>query len=236
MRINYIYVSLALIFIIFLGYFKYPNHSAYPVRGLDLSHHQGQIRWESVSAKMVDFVYLKATEGGDFRDREFARNWIGAGERKINRGAYHFFTFCTSGKKQAENFIATVGESFGEIPPAIDIEYGGNCKKRLSDEQLSAELASFNAVIKDVWGVSPIYYVTRDIYADYPKAFSAHRLWGRAIMTPPSRTYEQEWDLWQFSSFGRVQGIDGRVDQNVFRGSHDDFEAWIEVHKEKNKK
>ena len=224
----------ALIFLVLLLglYFRYPTHSAYSVRGLDISHHQGKIEWELIPHDFVDFVYIKATEGGDFSDREFSRNWVSAQKVGIKRGAYHFFTFCTPGELQAQHFIATVGDSFGEIPPAIDIEYGGNCKKRLSDTELTQELAAFNAELKKAWGVEPLYYVTRDIYNDFPQAFKGKRIWGRAIMTPPWREYGAFWDVWQFSSFGHVPGIKGPVDQNVFRGSLQEFKQWIEDHQE----
>jgi lysozyme len=41
------------------------------VQGLDVSHHQGEIRWGEVP-KSFSFVYIKATEGGDFKDKKFA--------------------------------------------------------------------------------------------------------------------------------------------------------------------
>lgn len=198
------------------------------MRGLDVSHHQGTIEWERVPNDIIDFVFIKATEGGDFKDRKFKANWSGARERGIARGAYHFFTFCTDGAKQAKHFIEVVGDSCGELPPAVDIEYGGNCKTRLSDEELATELAAFNDEIFKAWGVEPVYYVTRDIYPDYPMAFSSVRIWGRAVMTPPGRVYDKQWDFWQFSNFGRVPGIVGRVDQNVFRGNNLDFITWQE--------
>ena len=89
--------------------FNYPNSTRFPVRGIDVSHHQGDIDWHIVKAAGVDFAFIKASEGGDYRDREFARNWEEAGRAGIARGAYHFFTFCTAGLDQAHNFSATTG-------------------------------------------------------------------------------------------------------------------------------
>lgn len=62
--------------------------------GIDVSAHQNLIDWNLVAADGIEFVYIKATEGGDFVDEEFAENWAGAGDLDLDRGAYHFFTLC----------------------------------------------------------------------------------------------------------------------------------------------
>jgi lysozyme len=93
--------------------FNYPSAARFPIRGIDVSHHQGAIDWTAVKAARVEFAFIKASEGGDFRDREFARNWEAARKAGVVRGAYHFFTFCTPGLAQADNFVATIGGSPG---------------------------------------------------------------------------------------------------------------------------
>src|SRR5687768_3711582 len=75
----------------------HPSEARYPTQGIDVSHHQGVIEWSLLSGQGVDFAYIKASEGGDFVDPAFARNWDGAGRAGIRRGAYHFFTLCRSG-------------------------------------------------------------------------------------------------------------------------------------------
>lgn len=76
-------------------------------RGLrvDVSNHQGDIDWRAVARDDIRFAYLKATEGGDFIDKRFEKNWTGAGSADIDRGAYHFFTLCRPGVDQARNFL-----------------------------------------------------------------------------------------------------------------------------------
>jgi Glycosyl hydrolases family 25 len=67
------------------------------VIGVDVSNHQGEIDWSALAGSNVAFAYIKATEGGDFRDRRFQLNWDGAKRAGLARGAYHFFTQCRSG-------------------------------------------------------------------------------------------------------------------------------------------
>lgn len=65
----------------------------FPVQGFDVSHHQGDIDWKQISPKRYQFVYLKATEGGDFQDRKFQHNWLAAREQGLRVGAYHFTAY-----------------------------------------------------------------------------------------------------------------------------------------------
>ncbi|MDI6837073.1 MAG: GH25 family lysozyme, partial [Rhizobiaceae bacterium] len=89
--------------------FRAPSLEDYPIQGIDVSHHQGDIDWHKLAAQpKVRFAIIKSTEGGDFRDGKFDENWRRAGEAGIVRGAYHFFTFCRAGKEQALNVLATV--------------------------------------------------------------------------------------------------------------------------------
>jgi lysozyme len=97
-----------------------PSRDKFPIQGIDVSEHQGEIDWTRIDRRSVNFVFIKATEGGDFRDRQFQRNWLGAKNAGIARGAYHFFTFCKVGAVQAQNFIDTVPVDREILPPVID--------------------------------------------------------------------------------------------------------------------
>ena len=67
--------------------------------------HQGPIDWQRVAGDGIGFVYMKATEGGDWVDATFAPNWAGARAAGLKVGAYHFFTLCRAGADQAANFL-----------------------------------------------------------------------------------------------------------------------------------
>jgi lysozyme len=105
----------------------------YNVIGVDVSNHQGDIDWSALAGSSVAFVYIKATEGGDFRDKRFLLNWEGAKRAGLAHGAYHFFTQCRSGAEQAKNFIATVPREHGALPPVIEA-YGPVPHRRASQQ------------------------------------------------------------------------------------------------------
>ena len=93
--------------------------------GIDVSYHQGDIDWETLSRQGIDFAFIKATEGSGYADTYFRNNYKNAADTDIRIGAYHFFSFDSPGKTQAENFIRTVPVTDDMLPPVIDLEYYG---------------------------------------------------------------------------------------------------------------
>ena len=105
----------------------------YPVHGIDVSHYQGEIDWAAMKQQGMDFAYIKATEGSAHEDECFDKNWEQAKAAGMLRGAYHFFSFESEGKKQAEHFIKKVGDLKGSLIPVIDVEYYGKYVKTPPD-------------------------------------------------------------------------------------------------------
>ena len=52
-----------------------PSAEIFPVRGVDVSHHQGNVDWNQLQAQGVMFAYIKATEGSSYQDSAFQTNW-----------------------------------------------------------------------------------------------------------------------------------------------------------------
>ena len=111
--------------------FVYPSWATYPVRGVDVSHHNGGVDWPRIRAAGYAFAYLKASEGATWRDSTFRRNRAEAERAGLVTGAYHFFTLCRPGLDQARNFADAIGPPAAvSLPPAVDLELGGNCGER----------------------------------------------------------------------------------------------------------
>ena len=190
----------------------------YDVRGVDVSHHQGPIDWPALAADDdVDFAFVKATEGGGWTDPRFAKNWEAAGATGLLRGAYHFFTLCRSGADQAAHLIATVPREPGMLPPAVDLEFTGNCAARPPVEVFRSELDDFLAAVEEHYGVAPIAYVTPRFYRTYLADDPPDLVWwARSGFWEPWGS--PRWTFWQ-SWPGRRAGVDGDVDRNVFDGN-----------------
>ena len=90
--------------------------------GVDLSEYQADVDMPGLKEQGIEFVYIKATEGSGHVDSRFAENWENAQECGLPAGAYHFFSFDSAGKMQAQNYINTVGALRGKQIPAVDVE------------------------------------------------------------------------------------------------------------------
>lgn len=197
----------------------------YPVHGLDVSHHQGYIDWEQVKKKYrFFFVYMKATEGNDFIDQHFQRNWQQTRSKGWKVGAYHFFTMGSSGREQANHFIRTVPKSKENLPPVIDVEIS----LHHSPSEVRLQLQEMMDLLEMHYEKKPILYVTYDTYDRYIKNhFQPYPLWIRDVFKFPT-IGSRDWLLWQYHNRGRVAGIKKPVDINVFAGSERDFQNWIQ--------
>lgn len=207
--------------------FNYPSGEDFPIRGIDVSHHQGNIQWSKLPRKEVRFVFAKATEGGDFIDHKYLANLDSALKYTIPIGAYHFFTFCRSGEDQAEHFIKTVDKGKINLPPVIDVEYGGNCKVK-DKAKVSEELHIMNKMIYDHYGAYPILYATTEFYNDYlTEDFHENAIWIRNIYRQPELKGNRQWLFWQYANRGHLKGIRDYVDMNVFKGSEEEFNSLL---------
>lgn len=205
--------------------FNYPSAEQFPVRGIDISHHQGNIDWKRLDKSQVQFAYIKASEGSTFTDNNFDANWQAAKANNITVGAYHFYSLCVPAKSQAAHFIATASMTkTSSLPPAIDLEFGGNCKRHLPRKVFQRELQSFLQEVENAWGCQAVIYLTEEFYRYYDlDIFQTHPLWLRNIFRQPQSNDKSRWQFWQFANRGHISGIDTWVDLNVFAGKPSDF-------------
>jgi lysozyme len=204
---------------------NYPDPERFPVRGIDVSHHQGPIDWPTVASEPhLAFAYVKATEGGDWTDPRFAENWREARRAGLRVGAYHFFTFCRPPLDQARHFLSVLPRDAGTLPPAVDLEFGGNCSRTPEQHALRRDLAVWLQAVEQATGSRPVIYVTREAYDAFLDGGDVdHPIWIRDIWAEPRLPNGVRWALWQFANRGRVRGIDTVVDLNVFAGSPEAF-------------
>ncbi|MDQ3941297.1 MAG: lysozyme M1 (1,4-beta-N-acetylmuramidase) [Actinomycetota bacterium] len=183
--------------------------------GLDVSAHQNVIDWDRVANDEIEFVYIKATEGGDFVDARFQDNWQGVQDVGLDLGAYHFFTLCTPGGEQARHFLRIAPPDPRALAPAVDLELAGNCERRPPEDVVFAEVLAFIQAVEDAWDREIVLYVGNDFEDRYPVRTRFDRpLWYRRFLLRPD---VGAWVIWQLHGYARVDGIDGGVDLNVMR-------------------
>lgn len=204
----------------------------YPVKGVDVSTYQLDIDWEGLEQEGFKFAFIKATEGSDLVDERFEYNWEHANATAMKVGAYHFLSYDTDGKSQAENFIKTVNKKRGMLPPVVDVEFYGKYDKKHPDEgTMNRILKVVLKELEDEYNRKPIIYTNRFIYKRYISGeYEGYPIW---ISTPddiPEKLSDgKEWVFCQYTFHGKSESIaDGEkyVDMNVFDGSSWDFRKY----------
>lgn len=199
----------------------------YDVHGIDVSHHQGSINWMELASNRISpfplhFVFMKATEGGDFGDDTFLFNFEQAQRYGFIRGAYHFFIPKTDPIKQADFFIKTVKLTKGDLPPVLDVETIGDSD---ADKLRGAVKAWLNKV-EEHYGVKPILYTSYKFKNRYlnDSTLNTYPYWIAHYYVDSVR-YEGSWQFWQHTDVGTVSGIKEKVDLNVFNGTLEQLQA-----------
>lgn len=208
---------------------NHPSLQEFPVRGVDVSSYQGEIDWKRLSMQGISFAFVKATEGSSYVDSYFAGNWEGARKSGLKTGAYHFFSYDSSGQMQAENFIATVPMAAEALPPVVDVEFYGAYGRKPADKmRVLPELDTLLTRLEAHYGQKPILYATGRAYRLYLKGeFPDNPVWIRDVYKRP-RIPDGGWMFWQYTDRGKLEGYDGEeewIDLNVFNGDEAAFEA-----------
>ena len=198
---------------------KVLEKNAGKVVGLDVSEYQGKIRWsyvDTIEEKYpVRYVFIRATVGNDRVDNQFKRNWLGAKENKMIRGAYHYYRPNENSLEQAELFIKTVKLKKGDLPPVLDIE---KLPKEQSVERLKIGLRRWLKAVELHYGVRPIIYTGEKYYDDFLKEEFSDYLFWIANYNFYREEIQDDWLFWQFTEKATVPGIDYNVDVNIYNG------------------
>jgi len=185
--------------------------------GIDVSHHQGKIHWEKVSKDSnIKFVYIKATEGATYTDKQFEYNINNALKNKLNVGVYHYFSTKSSPEKQFKHFDSVVSMYKFNLIPMLDIEIA--LSSSYNKATAIKNIKKFMQLVKDKYGKYPIIYGTQRSYNTVCSPFlNNHILYiGRYGEKEPqiitASGLKHKYSIWQFSESGKVSGISTKVD------------------------
>ncbi len=199
----------------------------YEIHGIDVSHYQGTIDWEvlhrhgTIDGCPIRFVMMKATEGSNKVDSKFTENFEQSLEHGFTRGVYHFYSVLSPAAKQAHFFISQVPLKNGDLPPVLDVEHK---PKEQSDEDFKASVLEWLHIVEDHYGVKPIIYtyykfkmryLSDVVFDDYPYWIAHYYV--------DSVEYQGDWKFWQYTDAGKLPGIKGDVDFNIYNGSYYDL-------------
>ncbi|MEZ7130946.1 glycoside hydrolase family 25 protein [Nonomuraea sp. AD125B] len=189
------------------------------LQGIDVSNWQGSVNWPGHAEAGVAFAFAKATEGGDWTDKWFARNWNGMRESWLVCGAYHFARPKGDPVQHARHFLATIrsagGLRRGDLI-ALDLETGDG----LRPEQVARYARRWCHHVERSTGVRPFIYTFHSFASSgHCAGLGEHPLWiagpeharGRPAVPRP-------WNDWTIHQYAQSP-----VDRNVFHGTRKDL-------------
>ncbi len=201
----------------------YVDPDRYPIRGIDISAHNGMMNLEAARKDGIEFCFIKASEGTNFRDKNFRLNYGKARHAGMKIGAYHYFRFDCDGVEQALNLIGAVGYRQLDLGVAVDVEEAGN-KGGVPQDSILDRLSRM-AEYLHLRGYRVIFYSNRAGYYDYlEKAVPGSPLWICSFNQFPINA---DWTFWQYDHHGKVAGIKGDVDLDTFYGNRQEWEAFL---------
>lgn len=202
----------------------------FSIQGVDVSHHQQEVDWNTVATQDFHFAFMKASEGLQHVDPNFPENWASAKTSGLVRGAYHFFRANKSAEDQLRNFTAHVALRAGDLPPVLDIETLDGATR----EELIAGVRTWLYLAEITYGVKPVIYTNLKFYYRYLAGqFDDYPYWiARYGNKVPTVGPGLQLAFWQYGDRGRVAGITGDVDLNVFYGDRAAFDRLLIREKE----
>lgn len=225
----FLLVTLLLGFAIFWAWHEYMTTPPYvdreqfPVRGFDISSHNGYANLDAAAKGGYEFIFIKASEGTDFRDPNFVLNYQKAGHAGLKRGAYHFFRFDKDGVEQAKNLLRVIGPRQLELGIVVDVEEHGNATG-VSDDLVRQRLQRMLEYL-NLRGHRVMFYTNQEGQERYlTDGLEGFPLWLCAFTDMSGRG---DWTFWQYDHHGKVPGIRGDVDLDVFRGSRAEWEKYL---------
>ena len=224
------------------------RYTAERIYGIDISRHQHEkgrqhfnINWNSMKILSlgkrhptegqtfpVSFVYIKATQSTTIQNKYFRQDYQQAKKHNIHVGAYHFFSLSTTPQAQADYFLKNSIVAQSDFPPVLDVEPTEAQIESIGDEELMRRIKVWMQIVERRTGKLPILYVNQSfIFKHMANATDIKQKYNVWIARYGEYKPDVKLVYWQLSSTGKVQGITGDVDINVFNGYQGQFADFV---------
>ena len=188
--------------------------------GIDISRHNGNIDWNAVKASGVDYVIIRCGYRGSatgvlIEDENFKKNIRNATAAGLKVGIYVF--------SQAINEVEAVKEASLAVslakgynltyPIFIDTESSGGRADKIDVATRTAVVNAFCQTVASA-GYQPGIYASKSWFETKLNmgAIGNYKIWLAQYSAAP--TYKGRYDMWQYTSKGKISGIKGNVDLN----------------------
>ena len=191
--------------------------------GIDVSKWQGEIDWDKVKNSGIDFVIIRcgyrgSVTGSLVEDPYFLQNIRGATSSGLKVGVY-FFTQATNeveAVEEASMVVSLLGDYELQYPVFIDTEGAGGEGRadNLDAETRTMVCEAFCRTIENA-GFEAGVYASRNWYNNNlnTSELEDYVIWLAEYRSAP--LYQGYYRMWQYTSKGKVDGIEGNVDMNI---------------------
>ena len=195
----------------------------------------GKISKKTISGKVnfpIKFIYIKSTEGSTLTNAFYRKDYIAARAHGFKVGTYHFFSTTSPAATQARHFLKHSFVKQGDFPPVLDVEPTHEQIKKMGGAGvLFSRIRTWLRIVQNQTGMKPVLYISQTFVNRYlsqaPDLKHGYNIW-------IARYGEYKPDIhliyWQLCPDGRVAGIHGEVDINIFNGYQDAFDKFAQDH------
>lgn len=191
--------------------------------GIDVSKWNGNIDWDKVKASGVEFVMIRAGYRGSqtgalVEDPNFLVNIRGAKKAGLKVGVY-FFTQAINEVEAVEEASMVIALCEGyelDYPVIIDSEgAGGEGRADALDIEMRTKVCNAFCETVQHAGYDAGVYASRSWYNANLEVeeLNKYKIWLAEYRSTP--LYSGYYDMWQYTSKGKVDGIEGNVDLNI---------------------
>lgn len=184
----------------------------------------------------VSFIFIKSTEGTSVYNPYYRSDYAAARRHGYPVGSYHFFSYRSTGGAQAMFFLNNTHIQKGDLPPVLDLEpLPSQVAKMGGAAGMWKRVRNWLQIVEKHTGMQPILYVSQTFVNRYldaaPDIKHTYPVW---IARYGEYKPDVKLWIWQLAPDGRVSGIHGAVDINVFNGYDTEFKQWLGRVRKKN--
>ena len=187
--------------------------------GIDVSVWQGEINFQRVKADGIEAVYIRAGEGSNITDRYFERNYEAARAAGLKYGFYHYVTArsVSEAQQQADFFASLIRTKPQDMRAAMDFE---NLSGLTAEESVRIAEAYLERLEERLGHTPAVYSDAYDASSVWKSNLTKYPLWVAEYGVESPRTIGgwRSWSGFQYDDKGSVNGINGHVDRDYFRG------------------
>ncbi len=217
MRIKILSITLLILMFLPVSVLATIASSSTIYNGIDVSNWQGYINYSEVKSNGIDVVYIKSSQGNNIVDAYFRINYNNAKANGIKVGFYHYLTARNEEEaiEQANFFVSVISNTIPDCKLAMDFEQFGN----LSIEEINNISETFLQRVTELTNKEVIIYSdasnARDVFG--VELSKKYPLWiAEYGVEVPQNTNWEFWEGFQYTSEGKVSGIQGFVDRDNF--------------------